>query len=260
MDNRPASSHSAAVEELLPHDKLAEQAVLGSVILRNELFPQLQDIIEPVDFFSPTNQHIFEAMAELAETEIPIDEITLCSWLSDHQRMDENASADYLLLLTQTTPVADNAEYYANIVREKSQLRAVISTAYELAKEGQEGTKELSIFLTEATEKLRSIESRVHERSYTRLKHILLANFERLEKLSKNPQTITGIPTGFMELDELTRGLQKGDLIILAARPSMGKTAFAINVGLYAAMHQSLPVLMFSLEMPKETHCHALGL
>jgi replicative DNA helicase len=241
-----------ATEELLPHDKMAEQAVLGALIYRNDLLPQIQDYLTPDDFFSPANQKIYSGMLDLSEQAAPIDEVSLSTWLKDHNLLDASGGVDYLLNLTQTTPVADNAEYYAAIVQEKSQLRAIITTAYDLAKEGQAGQRDISEFLGEASERFREIENRVSTRSYAHLKDILLKNFEHLEALSENPQTITGVPTGFHDLDELTRGLQHGDLIILAARPSMGKTAFAMNVGMYASLNASKPVLMFSLEMPKE--------
>jgi replicative DNA helicase len=241
-----------ATEELLPHDKMAEQAVLGALIYRNDLLPQIQDYLTPDDFFSPANQKIYSGMLDLSEQAAPIDEVSLSTWLKDHNLLDASGGVDYLLNLTQTTPVADNAEYYAAIVQEKSQLRAIITTAYDLAKEGQAGQRDISEFLGEASERFREIENRVSTRSYAHLKDILLKNFEHLEALSENPQTITGVPTGFHDLDELTRGLQHGDLIILAARPSMGKTAFAMNVGMYASLNARKPVLMFSLEMPKE--------
>lgn len=248
----PGAPNPPKPEDILPHDKLAEQAVLGAIIYRNDLLTRIQDYLEPEDFFSPANQKIYSAMCRLAEEEAPIDEVSVSGWLRDHNLLDDTGGVDYLLLLTQTTPVADNAEYYAQQVQEKSQLRAIISTAYELAREGQTGQRSISEFLGEASEKFREIENRVRERSYTPLREVLLSNFEHLEALSENPQSITGVPTGFDELDDLTRGLQRGDLIILAARPSMGKTSFAMNLGMYAALQTKHPVLIFSLEMPKE--------
>ena len=174
----PGAPTKPKPEELLPHDKLAEQAVLGAIIYRNELLAQIQDYLQPTDFFSPANQKIFTAMQELAGEEAPIDEVSVSGWLRDHNFLDESGGVDYLLLLTQTTPVADNAEYYAQLVQEKSQLRAIISTAYELAREGQEGQRNISEFLGEASEKFREIENRVRTRSYTPLHEVLLSNFE----------------------------------------------------------------------------------
>jgi len=248
----PSPPHSAP-EAMLPHDKQAEQAVLGAVIIRNDLLPQVMDLLETEDFFSTAHQCIYTAMSELTEREDPIDELTLSSWLERRQEIDAAGGAEYLISLAKSTPVAENAEHYASIVREKSQLRKVIVTAYDLAKQGQDGVSNISEFLQEATDKLKAIETGFSERSYTPIKESLLDNFSHLEELSKSPShSLTGVPTGFSELDKRTCGLQSGDLIILAARPSMGKTAFAMNVALYAASHAKVPTLVFSLEMPKE--------
>jgi len=213
------------------------------------------DILNVEDFFSPAHKLIFSAMEEMGSMEppMPIDELTLLKQLESRQQLEQTGGVDYLNELSQKTPVAENAEFYAEIVREKGQLRDIILTAHEVAKHGQEGSSEnISDFIAEATERLESIESRSRKNSYTHIKEILSSNFEELEKISESPQNVTGVPTGFTELDELTRGLQKGDLIILAARPSMGKTALAVNMLLYAAGHANIPSLIFSLEMPKE--------
>ena len=243
------------LEELLPHDRMAEQAVLGAIIIQNSILLQILDILNTDDFFSPANQHIFAAMQEMAAQEppVPIDELTLLSQLESKQQLEQTGGVDYLNELSQKTPVAENAEFYAHIVREKGQLRDIILTAHEVAKRGQEENAEnISEFIAEATDRLQSIDARTRLKSYSHLKEVLAINFEELEKVSESPENVTGVPTGFSELDDLTRGLQKGDLIIIAARPSMGKTALAINMALYASGHAQIPVLFFSLEMPKE--------
>ena len=246
---------AVGLEELLPHDRMAEQAVLGAIIIQNSILLQILDILNTDDFFSPANQHIFAAMQEMAAQEppVPIDELTLLSQLESKQQLEQTGGVDYLNELSQRTPVADNAEFYAHIVREKGQLRDIILTAHEVAKRGQEENAEnISEFIAEATDRLQSIDDRTRLKSYSHLKEVLAINFEELEKVSESPENVTGVPTGFTELDDLTRGLQKGDLIIIAARPSMGKTALAINMALYASGHAQIPVLFFSLEMPKE--------
>ena len=246
---------AVGLEELLPHDRMAEQAVLGAIIIQNSILLQILDILNTDDFFSPANQHIFAAMQEMAAQEppVPIDEITLLSQLESKQQLEQTGGVDYLNELSQKTPVAENAEFYAHIVREKGQLRDIILTAHEVAKRGQEENAEnISEFIAEATDRLQSIDARTRLKSYSHLKEVLAINFEELEKVSESPENVTGVPTGFTELDDLTRGLQKGDLIIIAARPSMGKTALAINMALYASGHAQIPVLFFSLEMPKE--------
>ena len=246
---------AVGLEELLPHDRMAEQAVLGAIIIQNSILLQILDILNTDDFFSPANQHIFAAMQEMAAQEppVPIDELTLLSQLESKQQLEQTGGVDYLNDLSQKTPVAENAEFYAHIVREKGQLRDIILTAHEVAKRGQEENAEnISEFIAEATDRLQSIDARTRLKSYSHLKEVLAINFEELEKVSESPENVTGVPTGFTELDDLTRGLQKGDLIIIAARPSMGKTALAINMALYASGHAQIPVLFFSLEMPKE--------
>ena len=246
---------AVGLEELLPHDRMAEQAVLGAIIIQNSILLQILDILNTDDFFSPANQHIFAAMQEMAAQEppVPIDELTLLSQLESKQQLEQTGGVDYLNELSQKTPVAENAEFYAHIVREKGQLRDIILTAHEVAKRGQEENAEnISEFIAEATDRLQSIDDRTRLKSYSHLKEVLAINFEELEKVSESPENVTGVPTGFTELDDLTRGLQKGDLIIIAARPSMGKTALAINMALYASGHAQIPVLFFSLEMPKE--------
>ena len=246
---------AVGLEELLPHDRMAEQAVLGAIIIQNSILLQILDILNTDDFFSPANQHIFAAMQEMAAQEppVPIDELTLLSQLESKQQLEQTGGVDYLNELSQKTPVAENAEFYAHIVREKGQLRDIILTAHEVAKRGQEENAEnISEFIAEATDRLQSIDARTRLKSYSHLKEVLAINFEELEKVSESPENVTGVPTGFTELDDLTRGLQKGDLIIIASRPSMGKTALAINMALYASGHAQIPVLFFSLEMPKE--------
>ncbi len=247
--------HTVDQGELLPHDKMAEQAVLGAIIIQNSILLQILDILTTDDFFSPANHCIFAAMQEMTAQEppVPIDELTLLSHLKSKHLLEQTGGVDYLNELSQKTPVAENAEFYARIVREKGQLRDIILTAHEVAKRGQEENAEnISDFIAEATDRLQSIDSRTRLKSYSHLKEVLAANFEELEKISESPENVTGVPTGFTELDDLTRGLQKGDLIILASRPSMGKTALAINMALYASGHANIPSLIFSLEMPKE--------
>lgn len=239
-------------EALLPHDRMAEQSVLGAVILNNSALPKMADILREEDFFSMSHRRIFSGMRDLYENEAPIDELTLSRWLEDQKLLEHTGGVDYLLELAEITPVAENAESYAEIVREKAQLRDIITTAHDIAQQGQEGTESISDFIAESSEKLRSIDSRYRDQSYHPLKQILLSQFEVLEKLSEEPQAINGVPSGFTDLDNMTRGFQQSDLVILAARPSMGKTALAMNIGLNAATKRSVPVLIFSMEMPKE--------
>lgn len=238
--------------ELLPHDKEAEQAVLGAIINRNEVLFQISDSLSVSDFFSPAHQKIYEAVLEISDRNEPIDEVTLGTFLRDRSLLDQTGGANYLVELAQSTPVVSNAKQYAKIVREKGRLRELITTANDIAKESRESPEDVEALILRATETLGAIESDANSKSFAHLKPILLDYFSALEERSKSPESVTGVPTGFTELDELTHGLQRGDLVIVAARPSMGKTAFSMNVALYAAVSGKVPVIVFSLEMPKE--------
>lgn len=238
--------------ELLPHDKMAEQAILGAVIIKNELLYQISETLSSADFFSPAHQKIYQAVLDLYQQNAPVDEVTLGTYLRDRKMLDQTGGVDYLVALTQSTPVVENVEHYAQIVREKGRLRDLITAANEIAKQGKESSEDVASLIQQATETLNAIESQGgQQKSYEHLSIILHDYFDLLEKRSESPETITGVPTGFTELDELTHGLQKGDLIIAAARPSMGKSSFALNIGFYAAIHAKIPVIIFSLEMPK---------
>ena len=206
--SKRSRSQSTDLGDILPHDKMAEQAVLGAIIIQNSVLPQILDIINTEDFFSPANQYIFSAMQEMAAEEppVPIDELTLVRQLESRQKLEQIGGVEYLNELSQKTPVAENAEFYAHIVREKGQLRDIILTAHEVAKRGQEGnTDNISEFIDEATDRLRSIDARTRLRRYSQLKEILATNFEQLEKIAESPENVTGVPTGFTELDDMTR-------------------------------------------------------
>ena len=241
--------------KLLPHDKMAEQAILGAIIIKNEVLYQVADTLVSSDFFSPAHQKIYQAALDLRDRDKPVDEVTLGTFLKDRNLLEQTGGVNYLVELAQTTPVVENVEHYAHIVREKGRLRELIIAANEIAKQGTESPENVEFLIEQATATLHQLESKIDfQKSYDHLSTVLHDYIDLLEKRSQSPQTITGIPTGFTELDELTHGLQKGDLIVLAARPSMGKTAFAMNIGFYASVHGegNRPVLMFSLEMPKE--------
>ena len=145
---------------------MAEQAVLGAVILNNSALPKMADILRDEDFFSMSHRRIFSGMRDLYENEAPIDELTLSRWLEDQKLLEHTGGVDYLLELAEITPVAENAESYAEIVREKAQLRDIITTAHDIAQQGQEGTESISDFIAESSEKLRSIDSHYRDQSY----------------------------------------------------------------------------------------------
>ncbi len=236
--------------EILPHDKLAEQAILGAIILKNELLFELAETLAPNDFFAPAHQKIYQAALELHEHKEPVDEVTLGTLLKDRNLLDQTGGAHYLVELAQSTPIIDNVTHYAQMIRKKGKLRELITAANEIASDSVGSAKDVEELIREATEKIAGIEGEA-ERQYESIGQVFHEYFEALEQRSLSPETVTGLPTGFTDLDELTHGLQKGDLVIVAARPSMGKTAFAMNLGFYAAVQTQVPVVVFSLEMPK---------
>ena len=239
--------------KLLPHDKTAEQAILGAIIIKNDVLYQVADMLVSSDFFSPAHQKIYQAALDLREKNEPVDEVTLGTFLKDRNLLEQTGGVNYLVELAQSTPVVENVEYYVRIVHGKGRLRELILAANEIAKQGTESPENVEFLIEQATDTIRQLESKVgFQKNYDHLSTVIHDYFDLLEQRSQSPETVTGIATGFTELDELTHGLQKGDLIVLAARPSMGKTAFAINIGFYASAHRKVPVLIFSLEMPKE--------
>ncbi|MBF0277988.1 MAG: replicative DNA helicase [SAR324 cluster bacterium] len=239
--------------ELLPHDKIAEQAILGAIIIKNEVLPQVSETLSSSDFFSPAHQKIYQAILELSERGGPVDEVTLGTYLKDRSLLDQTGGVNYLVELGQSTPVVDNVVHYAQIVREKGRLRELITAANEIAKQGKESPENVEALIQQATETLTGIEAQGESRkSYEALEVILHEFLDELEQRSASPENVTGIPTGYTELDEMTHGLQNGDLIIIASRPSMGKTSLAMNIAVFAAIQVKIPVLVFSLEMPRE--------
>ena len=238
--------------KLLPHDKTAEQAILGAIIIKNDVLYQVADTLDSSDFFSPAHQKIYQAAIDLSENNEPVDEVTLGSFLKDRNLLEQTGGSNYLIELAQSTPVVENVEHYARIVHEKGRMRELILASNEIVKLGMESPENVEILIEQATRTLHQLEAKVGFQKNYHVSTVIPDYFDLLEQRSQSPETVTGIATGFTELDELTHGLQKGDLIIVAARPSMGKTAFAINIGFYASAHRKVPVLIFSLEMPKE--------
>ncbi|MEE8395170.1 MAG: replicative DNA helicase, partial [bacterium] len=243
---------ASAPNTLLPHDKEAEQGVLGAIIHNNDALNAALEMLSPEHFFSPAHRELFSAMRELFERSDPIDEITLGHYLRAKNLLEQVGGMVYIAELVDVTPVASNVSVYAEIVRQKAQLRALISAATEIATQGREKPDDVEGLMQEAEGIFAELASSAQRRSYAHLKDLLNANFEQLEKAADRGDNLTGLPTGFRELDGYTNGLQPSDLIIVAARPSMGKTSFVANIALYAATFSQQPVAFFSLEMSKE--------
>ncbi len=238
----------------IPYDTEAEQALLGAVIENNDALSEIASILTPTAFYKPSHQHIFRAMLELVDLQQPIDEVILGDQLRSLNQLDEAGGYAYLAELVECVPSAGNIKYYAKIIQEHALLRDLISTTSDIGRKSRDPEQNISELLSEAESKITEISTRSTERKYDHIKDILASSFKRLEKISESTDEVTGIPTGFVDLDRFTSGLQDSDLVIVAARPSMGKTAFALNIASYVATRakDKGAILVFSMEMSKE--------
>ena len=238
-----------------PHSIEAEQSVLGGLMLDNEAWDLVADKVSADDFYRHDHRAIFRAINYLAENTQPLDIITLSEWLKHNNQLPEVGGIAYLAILAKDTPSAANIRAYAEIVREKSILRQLIGVGTDIADAAfnphGRTSKDL---LDEAEKKVFSIAEQGTRQTQTfrPIQKLMKTTLAHIEALSKLDSTITGVSTGYTQLDEMTSGLQKGDLIIVAGRPSMGKTTFSMNIAEYAAAYLKLPVAIFSMEMPAE--------
>jgi replicative DNA helicase len=236
----------------LPHSIEAEQAVLGGLMLKNDAFDSIAEILSDSDFYSKDHQLIFNAMHRLAAEGQPFDPITLSEFLQNNNELGAIGGAEYLVDLAHGTPSSANIKAYTQIVLERSIVRQLIGAASEMVRKGYNPLGwDSSKLLAEAESRLQEIiENRPKKGGFKEVNSLIKQAVERLDELFKNDTDITGLSTGFSDLDSMTSGWQKSDLVIIAGRPSMGKTAFAMNMVEHATLHQDRPVLVFSLEMP----------
>ncbi len=243
---------ATALERIPPQNLDAEQSTLGSMLLEKDAIYKGAELLRPEDFYREAHRIIFEVVVYLANKGEPVDIITVSEELKQRGLLDKVGGPAYLTQLANFVPTAANVEYYANIVAEKSLLRSIISVATNIVKMGYEGTEEVDVILDRAEKEIFEISQKRNTKGFVSLRSILVETFERIEKLYESKGGVTGLPTGYPDLDRLTAGFQPSDLIILAARPSMGKTTFALNLASYAAVELKIPVIIFSLEMSKE--------
>lgn len=236
----------------LPHSIEAEQAVLGGLMLTNDSFDTVASVISEADFFAQDHQLIFQTMRTLSAESKPLDVITLSETLQNTSELEQVGGAAYLVELADNTPSSANIGAYAQIVLERSIIRQLITAASDIVKKGYNPLGwDSSKLLAEAEQKLSDIiENRPKQGGFQGVNELLKEAVERIDELFNNDADITGLSTSFTELDGMTSGWQTSDLIIVAGRPSMGKTSFAMNMVEHAALHQDKPVLVFSLEMP----------
>lgn len=243
---------SLALEKIPPQNLDAEQSVLGAMLIDHEAVLRATEIVRPQDFYRDAHKHIFEVMLDLSERGEAIDLITVTEELRQREFLDQVGGTAYVAGLANLVPTAANIEYYARIVEEKSLLRMLISVSTRIASMGYEGSEEIDALLDRAEQMIFELSQRKVQTGFTPIRTILMDTFQRIEDLYNNKGQITGVPSGFTDLDRLTSGFQSSDLIIVAARPSMGKTALCTNFCQNAAIRKNLPAAIFSLEMSKD--------
>lgn len=235
-----------------PSDIEAEQAVLGSMLTDKDAVISAIEVLRPEDFYREDNKAIYEAVMSLYNRAEPIDIITLKAELVSSGKFDAIGGLEYLATLPEMAPTSANIDKYIKIVEEKSMLRNLIQTANQIIALGYDPTQEVEGIMDEAEKKIFNIMQKRSQKGYASIKDVLVDTFAGLEKLYNQKQHITGVPTGFSDLDYKTAGLHESDLILIAARPAMGKSAFALNIATNAAVRGNVPVAIFSLEMSKE--------
>jgi replicative DNA helicase len=239
-----------------PHSLEAEQAVLGGLMLDNSTWDQIADRLDESDFYRGDHRLIFRAIRHLSENGQPFDLLTLAEWLEDNNQLDNAGGFAYLGVLARDTPSAANVRAYGDIVRERSIRRNLIRTATEIADSAYDPRgRDTRQLLDDAEKRVFAIAEhglRIQQ-GFGSIKDLLTRTVERIDILFQHNNPITGIATGWTDFDEKTAGLQRGDLVVVAGRPSMGKTAFAMNITEYAAIQMKCPVAVFSMEMPAES-------
>lgn len=240
------------MERMPPASVEAEQAVLGAMLLKPDAVTTAAEELTADDFYRETHRLIFEAMMDLKERTEPVDLVTLTEQLKKADKLTKIGGIPALSLIANSVPTAANVQYHARIVREKAQLRSLIHAATEIAGAAYEDAEDVEDIMDSAEKRILEVASGKRSKDFVPLQDILLNTLEQIEARYSNKGSITGLPTGFTELDHLTAGLQKSDLILVAARPSMGKTAFTLNIAAHVVLRAKEPVAFFSLEMSKE--------
>jgi replicative DNA helicase len=242
----------AVAERTLPHNLEAERSVLGSILLHNEAFNLAAELIDSHDFFRDAHRRIFDKMVKLAERGDAIDLVTLKEELGRSSELEEVGGPAYIAALVDGVPRSMNVEHYARIIKEKATLRSLIYSANKILANAYEAEEDADVILDQAEHAIFAIADQKVRDGFVSLRDLAQASFETIEKLHARKELITGVPTGFTDLDEMTSGLQPSDLIIVAARPSMGKTSLVLNIALHVGTKTDLTVGLFSLEMSKE--------
>ena len=235
-----------------PHDLEAEQAIIGSMLTDKDAVISALEVLKEEDFYREDNRAIYSAIINLYNRAEPIDIITVKAELESMGKFEQIGGLEYLAELPEKVPTTANATKYIKIVEEKSILRNLIKTANEIIELGYSPTEDVEDIMEGAEKKIFNIMQNKNQKGYSAMKDVLVDSFTQLEELYNRKQHITGVPSGFTELDYRTAGFHGSELILIAARPAMGKTAFALNIATNAAVRAKVPVAIFSLEMSKE--------
>ena len=242
----------AVIKRVPPHSIEAEQSVIGSMMMDRDAIMTAGEIISGSDFYQTVYGVLFDAMTELFNEGRPVDLVTLQERLKEKNVPPEISSMEYIRELLEAVPTSANVKYYAEIVQEKSVLRRLIKMNEEIADSCYLGQEPMEVLLEGAEKKIFELTQKRNVKEYTPIKEVVLNALDKIEKASRAKGNVTGIPTGFIDLDYKLSGLQPSDLVLVAARPSMGKTAFVLNIAQHVAFRQNKCVAIFSLEMSKE--------
>lgn len=243
---------SDVISKAQPNDILAEQAVLGAMLVDKDAVIASIEVLKSEDFYREDNKEIYAAMLELYSIGKSIDMITLKDQLTLRGTLDKVGGISYIASLVDNVPAVSNVENYIKIVEEKSVIRNLIKTANEIIRNSYSGTEDVDALVEQAEKRIFDVVQERNSRGYASIREILINVFDEIEEISKNGQSISGLESGFIDLDAKTSGLNKSALLIVAARPAMGKSAFVLNIASYVAKHQKTPVMIFNLEMSKE--------
>ena len=240
------------IDRVPPQNIDAEQAVLGAMLIKKEAIAEVSQILRPEDFYRDAHKIVYEAMLTLFNKNEPADIVTVSEYLNNENLMEKVGGVTFITALANTVPTAANVTYHAKIVREKSDLRHLINTATDIAGMAYESSDDVADVIDKSEKMIMEVANRQNVSAFTPMRDIVMETFDKINVLYESKGGLTGIPCGFTDLDKLTSGLQASDLILVAARPSMGKTAFTLNIGAHVALKEHKNVAFFSLEMSKQ--------
>lgn len=241
-----------ALNKIPPHNSEAEQATLGSLLIDKDAIIKIADSLKPEDFYNDKHRIVYEAAQDIYSKKEPIDVLSVVNRLKEKGQLDEIGGRSFIVSLTNTVPTATNINNYSSIVQKKATLRRMISAANEILSFGYKETDDVDDLLDKAEQTLFKVSQKYLRQNFVPLNNVLTEAFDRIDEIHKEAGKLRGVPTGYKSLDNKLGGLQKSDLIILAARPSMGKTSLALDIARQVAVNEKIPVGLFSLEMSKD--------